>query len=82
MNADQRQYSCGLRVGDRLRLKKELVTTDHQGRPTGEIHTPGEVWTVTDDCCEEEHDLWLLQPDGSPHTWDDDQSVFDYFDRI
>ena len=27
-------------------LRKDLEITDHQNRPTGELHPPGEVWTV------------------------------------
>lgn len=24
--------------------------------------------------------VWLRQPDGEPHTWDDDPSIFSTFD--
>ncbi len=82
MNADLKTYFCGLRPGDRVRLKKDLIITDQNDRPTGEVRKAGEVWTVIDDGCEAKHDLWLQQPDGSPHTWCDDQSVWEYFERI
>ena len=82
MNADSKTYFCGLRPGDRVRLKKDLIVTDHNDQPTGEVHQLGEVWTVLEDACAGEHDLWLQQPDGSPHTWSDDQSIFEYFERI
>ncbi len=82
MNADSKTYSCGLRPGDRVRLKKDLIFTDQKDRPTGEVRKAGEVWIILADSCESKHDLWLQQPDGSPHTWDDDESVFQYFERI
>ena len=76
-------YRCGLWPGDRVRLRKDLVTTDWRGRPCGEVHKAGEVWTVLPDCCDLHHDLWLQQPDGLEHTWDDDaDSVFEYFERV
>lgn len=76
-------YGCGLRPGDRVRLRKDLVIRDHLNRPTGEVHVKGEVWTVLPDCCGLHHDLWLEQPDGSPHTWDDSKdTVREWFDLV
>ena len=76
-------YRCGLLPGDQLRLKKDLVVRDHLDQPTGEVHSAGEVWAVTPDGCENPAgDLWLRQGDGELHTWSDDESVFEFFERI
>ena len=76
-------YKCGLRPGDLIRLKKELVIRDHRDRPTGKVHHVGEVWTVTEDgCSNSPGDLWLLQADGDRHTWSDDESVFEFFEKV
>ena len=40
------QYKYGLTAGDRVRLKKDLVVTDSNGLPTGEVHPAGEEWVV------------------------------------
>src|SRR5687768_15138282 len=76
-------YRCGLAPGDRVRLRKDLLIRDHRNRPTGVVHQQGEIWTVLPDCCSVHHDLWLQQPDGEPHTWDDDSaSVAEWFERV
>jgi hypothetical protein len=63
-------YACGLRAGDRLRLKIALTVEDHEGKPTGRRHEPGEIWTVIAGAVGEPDVVWLRQPDGDPHTWD------------
>lgn len=76
------EYQCGLKPGDRVRLIQDLHIVDDSGKPTGEVHGQGEIWRVLPDCCSVRHDLWLEQPDGDPHTWDDDVSVFEWFEKI
>jgi hypothetical protein len=76
------EYQCGFRPGQRVRLLKDLVIRDHRGRPTGVVHREGEIWTVLPDCCTVRHDLWLQQPDGEPHTWDDDASALEWFEVV
>ena len=39
-------YQCGLVAGQRVRLKKDLVVTTHDGVSTGTVHRSGEEWTV------------------------------------
>lgn len=75
-------YACGLRPGDRVRLLRDLVIRDHRNRPTGDMHPKGEIWTVLPDSCSTRRDLWFRQADGELHTWDDDQSVSDWFERV
>lgn len=76
-------YRCGLQPGQQVRLRKDLIIRDHKGRPTGRVHAKGEVWTVLPDSCSFRHDLWLQQPGGRPHTWDDDEeSVSEWFEPI
>ncbi|WP_153557821.1 hypothetical protein [Roseimaritima sediminicola] len=65
------QYKCGLVAGQRVMLRRELVCRDHTGEPSGEIHPAGEIWTVLPGLISDPV-LWLRQPDGARHTWDDD----------
>ena len=68
-------YRCGLRAGDQLRLLRPLP-----GDGSGcEI---GSVWTVLTGSPQDPDALWLRQPDGTLHSWDDDESIFEYFDRL
>ena len=46
------------------------MVRDHRGRPTGKRHRRGELWTVLPDFCQEHDTIWLAEPDGSQHTWD------------
>lgn len=73
-------YPCGLRAGDGLRLKVSFAVKDHEGKPTGKIHHPGEVWTVISGATDEPEVVWLRQPDGGSHTWDADE-IFNSFER-
>jgi len=38
MQQQLRVYKCGLRPGDRVRLRKDLVVRGHRNRSTGEVH--------------------------------------------
>jgi hypothetical protein len=42
----------------------------------------GGVWTVLTGSPQDPHALWLRQPDGQLHGWDDNESIFDYFDKL
>jgi hypothetical protein len=75
-------YGCGLRAGDRVQLKRDLKVVDTSGSPTGQIHPRGELWTVLTGTAAEPGVLWLRQADGELHTWDDDQTVFEVFERV
>jgi hypothetical protein len=74
-------YKCGLVVGERVRLKKDLSTT-YGGAPTGKVHPAGEEWVVLTGIAADPV-LWFRQPDGERHTWDDDStSVDEWFERL
>lgn len=75
------EYPCGLVAGDQLRLRRRLEVVDHRGRPTGQVHSAGEIWTVLVGASSEPTIVWLEQPDGEPHTWDD-EVIFESFERI
>ena len=75
-----RTYGCGLSAGDRLRLRRDLPIRDHKGRPTGVVHRAGEIWTVLTGDPLEPGIVWLRQPDGERHTWD--ETVLDWFERL
>jgi hypothetical protein len=76
------EYRCAVRVGERVRLKQELVIRDRRGKPTGKIHPPGEVWTVLRGSAEEPRVVWLREPEGTDHTWDDDEDFWEWFERV
>lgn len=75
-------YKCGLVAGQHVCLKKDLIITDVDGNPTGEVHPKNEVWTVLPGVTTDPV-LWFLPPDGERCTWDDDvDSVDEWFERI
>lgn len=72
-------YKCGLQAGQQVALRKDLVITDHNGKPTGKVHRQGEVWLVLAGI-RSDPVLWFRQPDGERCTWDDDPvSVAEWF---
>ena len=76
------EYQCGLKAGEKVRIKKAIEIKDHRGRPTGKAHPAGEVWTVLRGTSEKPSVVWLRQADGESHTWDDDDSIFEQFERV
>jgi hypothetical protein len=76
------QYRCGLKAGDKVRLKRDIVVHDSQGKPTGGIHRAGEVWRVLPGAKSKPIVVWLLQADGQRHTWGDDKSIFETFEQV
>ncbi len=77
-----KKYRCGLKAGDKIRLKKDILVRDHQGKPTGKIYPRGEIWTVLPGARERPVVVWFLQADGERHTWDDDKSIFEAFEIV
>ena len=73
-------YRCGLKAGDNLLVKKDIVVTQgEERRPTREVQRRGEIWEV---CRGTEGIVWLRQPNGEMHTWDDDESIFKNFEKV
>ena len=79
---DLRQYPSGLRVGDTVRLRCDIVVRDHHDRPTGKVHRAGEIWTIDTGVSGEPHVIWLIQADGDRHTWDYDQTFHETFEVL
>jgi hypothetical protein len=76
------RYKCGLSAGQHVRLKKELVITDHRGNPIGKVHPKGEQWVVLPGIITDPV-LWFREPDGSRSTWSDDaDEVAEWFETI
>lgn len=75
------EYRCGLRAGDQLRLKDDLPVTDANGALQRTIPA-GSLWTVLTGAVEDPGCLWLEEPGGKPHAWDDDPEIFLTFERI
>ena len=71
-------YKCGLRAGDTVTLIKDLQITDHRGRPVEVIRAGGE-WIILNGAIEDPDVVWLHQPDGERHTWDDTPEIFEWF---
>lgn len=75
------EYQCGIRTGERVRLRQELVVRDHNGKQTG-VHQVGEIWTVLSSSTEPPTVIWLRQPDGKRHTWDDGDIFWNWFEKV
>jgi hypothetical protein len=81
------KYRCGLSTGNRLMLKKPLQIVQVDGTPVS-THLPGLEWLVLApgfDLVSEsyaESVVWLREPEGYDHTWNDDGSIFDFFEII
>jgi hypothetical protein len=73
------KYSCGLVVGQYLRLRKDLIVRDPEGKIVKTIKA-GEIWEVIPGSTEPPLDVWLRRPDGQRHTWEDSESIFDTFE--
>lgn len=73
------EYPCGLKEGDKLELLRRIEVQDHEGNATDESHEPGEVWIVLSGVVSEPNVIWLCQPDGEQHTWD--ETIFEWFKK-
>jgi hypothetical protein len=58
-----------------------LVVQDHLGKPI-RVHSVGEIWTVLPGAREQTVVVWLRQPDGERHTWDDGAEFWAWFEKI
>lgn len=75
-------YQCGVRAGDRVRLRHDIIVREHDGTPNGTVHRAGEVWTVLPGSIDEPPIVWLRQPDGESHTWSDDSDFLAAFELL
>jgi hypothetical protein len=80
MPRKRKTYKCGLVAGQRVRLKKELPIVNHLGKVT-EVQSAGEVWEVLS-MSRLDPVVWLRQPDGERHTWDDSDEIFEFFEVV
>lgn len=71
-------YKRGLKAEDELRLKEDLPITDSRQREV-KAHLQGEIWQVLRGT---PGVVWLQQPSGKMHTWDDDHSIYETFELI
>ncbi len=78
------KYKCGLKAGDQVRLKKDLVGFDHKNRPTGEVDPKGQVWTVLRGSIVDGYvDVWFRKADGELTSWNDNrESIATWFELI
>ena len=70
------EYPCGLRAGDRLVLMHDFESRDEQGAVQNRYER-GEIWTVLPGVKNEANVIWLSQPSGKRHTWDN--TIFETF---
>lgn len=76
------RYQCGLAAGDTVQLIKDLVIRNHRGKPTGKVNPKGERWTVLHGAADDPGIVWLRESNGDRHTWDDDPSIFEWFEKV
>jgi hypothetical protein len=74
------EYRCGARAGDRVRLRRDIVVTDHSSLPTGEVYHSGDIWLVLPGAAEDL--VWLRQANGERHTWSDNADFLEAFEII
>ena len=74
-------YKCGARAGDRVRLRRDIVI-EQGGKPTGKVLRAGEIWSVISGSAVPPLDVWLRDPNGERHTWDDDADFWTWFERV
>ena len=74
-------YRCGLKPGDRITLIGDLDIIDSEGNRV-DIIAADLVWLVIDGSPSDPGIVWLVDPTGSRHTWDDDPAIFDSFRRV
>ena len=68
-----------MRAGDRLRQKGDLPLLDHEGEHTRGTIPAGSIWLVLAGLPNEPDVVWLQEPSGDSHTWD--ETVLDDFDK-
>lgn len=73
-------YPCGLKMGDRLILRRDLAIETTDAKPTGVVYDAGSQWMVLAGFAAEPHVIWLRNPRGQNHTWDA-ESIWESFDR-
>lgn len=78
---DVNTYDCGLKTGEKLRLKVPIPLEDERGRVIRTIPKDS-VWTVLSGSFQDPGCLWLEEPGGDNHSWDDDKSLFEVFQRV
>jgi hypothetical protein len=76
------KYNCGLTSGQKIKLIQDIVVRDHNDIPTGEVIPAGEIWTVLSGSDSKPIVVWLKQANGEIHTWDDDKTIFDFFEVV
>src|SRR5262249_34593047 len=76
------EYVCGIRAGERVRLRSDIVVKDHRGKPTGAIYRRGEIWDVLRGSAEPPIVVWLRMLNGRPHTWSDNDDFWRQFERV
>ena len=79
---DVPEYQCGMKAGDVLRLRKTLRITSHKGIPTGKRYHSGGIWRVLAGSTHDPGVVFLRQPDGQIHVWDNSPEIFDWFELI
>jgi hypothetical protein len=75
-------YACGLKAGQKLRLRKDVVVRDTDGCEAGTVFKAGEFWEVILGSAEPPLEVWLQRPKGDRHTWCDTMAIFDQFEIV
>ena len=76
------EYRCGLHAEDRVRLKRDIVVRDCDGKETGVVHKTGEIWTVLKGAKDDPGVLRRRQADGKTHFWDDAATALGQFEEL
>jgi hypothetical protein len=74
------QYQCGLRAGEQLRLRQDFPIRNAEGAVISVVPA-GSIWTVLTGATEDPDTVWLEEPDGELHSWDDDATIYETFEK-
>ncbi len=77
---DLTHYNCGLSAGDKITLLEDLAMRTN-GKLNGKVVVAGEIWVVLPGNRRDPGIVWLRDPTGSRHTWDD-ESILERFCRL
>lgn len=73
-------YFCGLKAGDKVTLKHDIIIRFKNGQPSGEIRREGEEWIVLSGSADDPGIVWLRNAEGERWTWDDSARFFQTFE--
>lgn len=80
-NYDVTHYKCGAEASTKVRLKKDIIMK-FRGVLTGKVMKSGEIWYVLPGSSGDPNVVFMQDPAGNTHTWDDYSSFWECFELV